>query len=271
MKRLFGMLLVLFLLVAWSVSADRNLVQEGMIEKTVLFFNPGGGMNFESWIGSGVIVSDDGYIITNRHVVGYYLKQGAKDPETGLYTYTLEGNSRRLQVYHADWGYGGCRIVAVSNDPNKDLAIVKIETIRDLPFAEIAVIKNMYPGDDVYSVGHPYGINWTLTKGVISNFLETEDHSKWILHDSSINPGNSGGPLYDKFGRVIGINFAAIPPFQAENMAVAVDARVVKAFIELAVAFDVERMGVMTEASFEKGWGIIRQNGYSYYPDRNLK
>jgi len=251
MKRLFGMLLVVFMLVVWAGFADRNLTRDAMIAKTVLFYNPGGGSTFESWIGSGVIVSENGYIVTNRHVVGYRLLPDGKDDQENP-KYKIEGDPTiRLQVYHRDWGYGSCRIVAVSNEEATDLALVKIEGVDPLVYAELAVTKNMFEGDTVYSVGHPLGISWTITKGSISNFLELEDHTKWILHDSSINPGNSGGPLFDEFGNMVGLNFAAIPPFAAENMAVAVDARVVARFVELAIYFDGERMKPMSESDFE--------------------
>ena len=76
MKKL---LFAVLLLVTLPAFADRNLVREGMIEKVVLVFNSSGGFTLESWIGSGVIVSPDGYIVTNRHVAGYYLEPDGQD------------------------------------------------------------------------------------------------------------------------------------------------------------------------------------------------
>lgn len=251
MKKLLVLLLVLVALGAW---ADKNLTHEEMLNVTVLLFKQG-GMTLASWIGSGVIISDDGYIVTNRHVAGYYLKQNGEEWE-------LAGGGIPIYVYHRDWGYGGCRVVAVSNDPSRDLALIKIESVEPLPYAEIAEVKNMLPGDIVYSVGHPQGILWTLTRGIITNFLELVDHNKWIMHDSSLNPGNSGGPLFDQFGLIVGLNFAALPPQYAENMGLAIDARVIALFVEIAITFDRERMKVMSEDDFEE---TNRSNYYKGY------
>ena len=137
------------------------------------------------------------------------------------------------------------------------MAVVELQQ-----YAEIATIKNMYPGDTVYSIGHPHGIMWTITKGIITNFLEFTDHNKMILHDSSINPGNSGGPLFDEFGRIVGLNFAALPPDYAENMGIAIDARMIALFVELSIEFDRERMKVMSEDDFK---GTSRSNYYKGY------
>jgi len=255
MKKL---LIVLLMLAALCAVADRNLTREGMLDVTVLLFKPGSGFSLESWIGSGVIISPDGYIVTNRHVAGYYI---TGDEEKG---YTLEGGGRNIFVYHRDWGYGGCRIVAVSNDPNRDLAILKIEVTEALPYAELATVKNMLPGDTVYSVGHPHGIYWTMTKGSISKFVELVDHNKWILHDSSINPGNSGGPLFDEFGLVVGLNFAVLPPAYCENISIAVDARVIALFVEVAIEFDRKRLKPMCEDDFKETDRAEYHKGYWY-------
>jgi len=250
-KKLFLCLLVGLLLVTSLAFADRNLIREGMIDKVVLVFNSDGGSSLESWIGSGVIVSDDGYIVTNRHVAGYFLIPDGQD-KLGKDKFKLGSKDANLAVYQKGWGYGGCRIVAVSNDPWRDLALIKIETTEELPYAEIASVQNMYPGDTVYAVGHPQGIEWMMTKGVISKFIETLDHNKLIIHDASINAGSSGGALYDEFGLVVGLNFAAFPPGYAENIAIAIDARVVARFVELAIEFDTQRLEVMTESSFQE-------------------
>ena len=255
MKKLFVVVLMLVALVA---VADGNLTREGMLDVTVMLFKPGAGFSLESWIGSGVIISPDGYIVTNRHVAGYYL---SVDKEGN---YTLEGGARNIFVYHRDWGYGGCRVVAVSNDPNRDLALIKIEVTEPLPYAEIAAVKNMLPGDTVYSVGHPHGVFWTMTKGSISNFVEFVDHNKWIMHDSSINPGNSGGPLFDEFGFLVGLNFAALPPAYCENMGLAIDARMIALFVEVAMEFDRRRLKPMSEEDFEETSRSEYYKGYWY-------
>jgi len=266
MKSVWGYLIALLLLASAVVGfADKNAVQEDMVKTTVLIFNQtGGGMSIEGWLGSGVIVSEDGYIVTNRHVVGYYLQPNGTDKQ-GKDLYVIKGADPHLVVYHEDWGYGGCRIVAVSDDPLRDLAVIKIEPSEPLKFATVASVENMFAGDVVYARGHPLGVGWVLTRGTITKFLKTEDQNRFLLHDASINPGNSGGPLYDEFGHVVGLNYAAIPPFFAENMAVAIDARVVARFIELAIRFDQMRMEVLSETSFEETKRTYYYDGTHYH------
>lgn len=258
---------LLLLTLPFLIFADRNLERDAMIKTTVLIFNPdGGGMSVAGWLGSGVIVSDDGYIVTNRHVVGWTLREVGTDKE-GKTIYSPQprvDGTQRLVVYHEDWGYGGARVVAVSNDPYRDLAVIKIETTEPLPFSSMGSVENMFPGDTVYSVGHPHGVGWVITKGVIGKFLKTEDHNRFILHDASINPGNSGGPLYDEWGKVIGLNFAAFPPFAAENMSLAIDGRVVARFVELAITFDRLRLEVLSEGKFESSGRVYSYDGALY-------
>ena len=267
MKRILLIGLILLMGAALGF-ADRNLVQDTLTQSVVLIFNEtGGGQGLEGWLGSGVIVSPDGYIVTNRHVAGYSLKANGPDPITGFDTYVLEGTTPRLTVYNKDWGMGGCRVVAVSRDPNKDLAILKIESAQALPYAKIAETANFFPGDTVFAVGHPLGVAWMLTKGSISKMMELEDHNKWIIHDASLNPGNSGGPLFDEGGRIVGINFAAIPPGYAENIGIAVDARIVFQFVTLCIEFDQRRLEVMSEDSFKQYTPPTYYNrGYNYSP-----
>lgn len=246
---LFGLLFIL----AIHAFGDGNLDQEGMIEKTVLIFNRGGGfsLSIESWIGSGVIVSPDGYIVTNRHVAGYYVDDNGVD-EYGRKEFKIVGTPPRLIVYQKDWGYGGARLVSVSNDPELDLAVLKIEPLEDLPFATLAYNRNIDPGTTVYAVGHPFGVGWMMTKGVISKDLETPRHHRILVHDASINPGNSGGPLYDEFGLLVGLNYAAFPPFLAENIAVAIAAEDVGEFVKISIEFDQKRIWVMSEEDYQE-------------------
>ena len=249
MKRVFGIMLIFVLISVGFAFADRNLDYEFMNQTVVLLFN-GRASSLESWIGSGVIISPDGYIVTNRHVAGYYVAEDKED-EYGNMQYKLAGKGADLLVYHEDWGYGGCRIVAVSVEPDLDLALLKIEPIEELPYAEIGVLDKIHPGLKVFAVGHPLGVGWSMTSGIISKVIPTTNYNELLLHDASINPGNSGGPLFDEFCRVIGLNYAGLPPYAAENMGLAISASSIGPFVILSMEFDRKRSFVMTENDYE--------------------
>ena len=140
--------------------------------------------------GSGVIISEDGYIITNSHVIN-----GAKEIEVVL-------NDKR--VYNAK---------ILGEDPNSDLALLKIEA-KDLNFLEFANSNNIKIGQWVLAVGNPYNLNSTVTAGIISaksrkiNILNEGGIESFIQTDAAINSGNSGGALINTHGKLIGINTA---------------------------------------------------------------
>jgi len=139
-------------------------------------------------IGSGVIVTDDGYILTNNHVV-------EKSSEV---TITLADGKE----YEA---------VIVGADPQTDIAVLKIEA-EDLPKAQLTNSDNIEVGDVVFAIGNPLGVGQTVTMGIISakgrnqlNMIEN-GYENFIQTDAAINQGNSGGALVDAYGRVLGIN-----------------------------------------------------------------
>ena len=134
--------------------------------------------------GSGVIVSPDGYILTNNHVAG-----PASDIRVRLYD-GREFRARRIGV-----------------DAETDLALIKIEA-QNLPYATLGDSSRLEQGEWVIALGSPFGLDQTMTAGIISatgrQFGGTYDN--YIQTDASINPGNSGGPLISMSGEVIGIN-----------------------------------------------------------------
>jgi serine protease Do len=141
----------------------------------------------EHGVGSGVIVTKDGYILTNNHVV-----DGASELKI-----TLNDG----QVYKAK---------VVGRDPSSDLAVVKIEA-KDLPAISFADSSQAEVGDVVLAVGNPFAIGQTVTMGIISATDRASmdlDYQDFIQTDAAINPGNSGGALVDAEGRLIGINTA---------------------------------------------------------------
>ncbi|MFQ5532421.1 MAG: DegQ family serine endoprotease [Candidatus Methylomirabilales bacterium] len=141
--------------------------------------------------GSGVIISRDGYILTNNHVV-----EGAQEV-----TVTLKDK----EEYTA-------RIVG--RDPKTDLAVLKIDANEPLPVAAMGDSDESKVGDWVVAIGNPYGLSNTVTAGIVSakgRAIGAGPYDDFIQTDASINPGNSGGPLFNMRGEVIGINTAIIP------------------------------------------------------------
>lgn len=140
-------------------------------------------------LGSGVIVSPDGYILTNNHVT-----DGADD------IYVTLGVERK--EYKAK---------KVGSDPGTDLAVLKIDA-KDLPVIPFADSDKARVGDVVLAVGNPFGLTQTVTMGIISGLgrggMGIVDYENFIQTDASVNPGNSGGALVDVEGRLLGINTA---------------------------------------------------------------
>lgn len=139
--------------------------------------------------GSGVIISPDGYIITNNHVI-----DGAND-----LSITLNDN----RTYEAE---------LIGTDPKTDIALLKIDTDDDLPYATFADSDQAKIGEWVLAVGNPFNLNSTVTAGIIS--AKSRDLSggqigqSFIQTDAAVNPGNSGGALVNTNGELIGINTA---------------------------------------------------------------
>ena len=153
--------------------------------------------------GSGVIISKDGYILTNNHVV-----EGAKE----------------LTVTLADKGEFKAQIVG--EDPKTDLAIVKIDAGENLPAADIGDSDQIKVGDWVLAIGNPFGLGDTVTSGIVSakgRVIGAGPYDDFIQTDASINPGNSGGPLFNMKGEVIGINTAIISDGQGIGFAIPVN------------------------------------------------
>jgi serine protease Do len=141
-------------------------------------------------IGSGVITTEDGYILTNNHVV-----DGADEVKVAL----QDGREFDAKV--------------VGRDPKTDVAILKVDA-KDLPAVTIADSDQVEVGDIVLAIGNPFGIGQTVTTGIVSATGRTGaiglDYEDFIQTDAAINPGNSGGALVDTEGRLIGINTAIL-------------------------------------------------------------
>jgi serine protease Do len=139
--------------------------------------------------GSGVIITKDGYILTNNHVV-----DGADEVKVGL----QDGREFTAKV--------------IGKDPKTDVAVVKVDA-KDLPFLEVADSDKIEVGDVVLAIGNPFDIGQTVTMGLVSATGRATlglDYEDFIQTDAAINPGNSGGALVDAEGRLIGINTAIL-------------------------------------------------------------
>ncbi|MAG43653.1 MAG: serine peptidase [Oceanospirillaceae bacterium] len=136
-------------------------------------------------LGSGFIVSDDGYILTNNHVV-----QGADEIIVRL------NDRRELEA------------VLIGTDPSSDLAVLKVDA-DDLPTVELGDSDKLDVGEWVVAIGSPFGFDYSVTAGIVSakgRSLPNENYVPFIQTDVAINPGNSGGPLFNLEGQVVGIN-----------------------------------------------------------------
>ncbi len=144
-------------------------------------------------LGSGVIVDSKGYILTNRHVV--------------------EGADRiRVKLPDDPEGSVGHDAKVIGTDQETDLAVIKIDSSKPLPTAKLGNSDGLVVGDWVLAVGSPFGLNATVTAGIVSyigrNIPGAPQFQSFVQTDAAINPGNSGGPLVNMDGQVVGINTA---------------------------------------------------------------
>ena len=157
-------------------------------------------------LGSGFVVHEDGYIVTNAHVVA---------------------DVSQLKVVFSDGQEFPAQVV--SEDTNKDLAVLSLKNVTSLPYVEFGRSNDLMIGETVVAIGNPYGYSNTVTSGVVSAVGRDLQVSEgfWlrglIQTDASINPGNSGGPLLNINGELIGINTAIRADAQGIGFAIPVD------------------------------------------------
>lgn len=175
-------------------------------------------------LGSGFILSSDGYVVTNHHVV-----EGADEIIVRL-------SDRRELVAKM-----------VGTDPRSDIALLKIDA-KDLPVLKIGSSLNLKPGEWVLAIGSPFGFDHSVTAGIVSakgRSLPSENYVPFIQTDVAINPGNSGGPLFNLDGEVVGINsqiFSRTGGFMGLSFAIPVE-----------VAMDVVEQ-LKTRGHVQRGW-----------------
>lgn len=154
-------------------------------------------------LGSGFIISEDGYILTNNHVI-----DGADEIKVKL------DNGKELKG------------IVKGTDPKLDLALIKVESKDKLPVADLGDSDAIQVGEWVMAIGNPFGLAETVTAGIISakgRVIGSGPYDDFIQTDASINPGNSGGPLFNAKGDVIGINTAIVAGGQGIGFAIPVN------------------------------------------------
>jgi serine protease Do len=141
-------------------------------------------------LGTGFFISPDGYLLTNHHVVA---------------------EATEIKVRMEDERTLDAKIIG--SDAKTDIALLKVSTDKDLPFAHLGDSDKMEVGDWAIAIGNPFGLGHTVTAGIISGMgrnIGQGPYDDFLQTDAAINPGNSGGPLFDSAGRVVGINTAIV-------------------------------------------------------------
>src|SRR5271156_3376294 len=173
----------------------------------------------EHGLGSGVIISPDGYIVTNNHVI-----DGAVD---------IRVTMSNKEVLPAK---------LIGADPLTDLAVIKVNG-TNLPSVPWGNSASLHPGQTVLAFGNPYGFRFTVTRGIVSavnrpnpDASDRRKPGEFIQTDAAINPGNSGGPLVDAHGQVVGINtFLVSPSGTFSGMGFAIPTQIVRPTVEALI------------------------------------
>jgi serine protease Do len=196
-------------------------------------------------MGTGFVISADGYILTNNHVI-----DGVDEIEVRF----LDGERLDAEV--------------VGTDPQTDVALIRVKGKKDLPTLALGDSAEILPGDWVLAIGNPFGLDHTVTVGIVSakgRQLGQGQYDDFIQTDAAINPGNSGGPLLNMRGEVIGINSAINP--QANTIGFAIPSNLVKTLItQLREKGHVTRgwlgVGLQTVTpELQKAFGLAERKG----------
>lgn len=208
------------------------------------FFGQSQKQMVERPLGSGVIIDEDGYIVTNEHVVS---------------------RASRIKVRLSDGK--DYEATMISSDPASDLAVLKINSPMPLPYVKMGTSKDLMIGETVIALGNPFGLENSVTTGVLSaknrtiSFNSEYGEIKYeglIQTDALINPGNSGGPLINIDGELIGINAAIVNQAQGIGFAIPVD-KVRKTLVSLFNFRELNRIwfGAQVEEQGDGSKGII--------------
>lgn len=173
-------------------------------------------------LGSGFIISSDGYIFTNNHVIE---------------------KADKIKVILSDGKQYDAEVKG--QDANTDIALIKISAKEKLPFVQLGDSDKLRVGDWVFAIGNPFGLEHTVTAGIVSakgRVIGSGPYDNFIQTDASINPGNSGGPLFNLDGEVVGINTAIVA--QAQGIGFAIPVNMAKSILH----------DLKTKGSVTRGW-----------------
>ncbi len=187
---------------------------------------PGDGARRSSALGSGFVISDDGYIVTNNHVI-----EGADE----------------ILIEFFPGGEAGVPAELIGTDPNTDIAVLKVD-LEDLPFVSFGDSNGVGArvGDWVMAMGNPLGQGFSVSAGIVSarNRALSGTYDDYIQTDAAINRGNSGGPLFNTDGEVIGVNTAILSPNGGSiGIGFAMSAAVVTNVVDQLIEFGETRRG----------------------------
>lgn len=174
--------------------------------------------------GSGFIINREGYAVTNAHVI-----QGETRVSAVLYLNAASGFTRRR--------VDDVEIVAINSF--FDLALLKLPLPADVKPSHVVLGKDddVNAGDGVFAVGNPFGLERSVSQGIVSNRSRSLEGQLYLQTDTAINPGNSGGPLFNQRGEVIGVTSRGADAAMADNLGFAIPVAYVKEFIEHREAF----------------------------------
>lgn len=217
------------------------------------FFGPGMRQQrpeIEHGIGSGVVISPDGYIVTNNHVV-----EGAEDIR-------VTTSNRRVM-----------KAKLIGTDPLTDLAVIKVEGGNDLASVPWGTPADVRPGATVLAFGNPFGFRFTVTRGIVSAVNRPNPDSndprkpgQFIQTDAAINPGNSGGPLVDARGEVVGINtFLVSPSGSFSGMGFAIPAKIARPVVEALI-----RDGKVSHSRIGVGINDVTPENAKFFGDSSV-
>ncbi len=206
-------------------------------------------------LGSGFIISADGYIVTNNHVVAPARNNAVVESITVTLADRTEYEAR-----------------VVGRDEASDLAVLKIEPRGQLPFVRFASSEQVRVGDWVVAIGNPYSLGGSVTAGIVSalhrNLPGGGVYDRYIQTDASINSGNSGGPLFDLQGNVVGINTALYSPTGGNiGIGFAIPAEQARSIVEALRRGERVRRGYIgvslgqIDADLAEAWGVDRNRG----------
>jgi len=232
MKKLCIILtLALSLCVAVPAMGRNGIIEVNVLPSTVALVSP-------MSLGAGVIATGDGYIVTARHVV-----DGQEYVDVYLNTY--EQYRGRVVGYHTE-----CDIAVIKINPLKELIPFHHPDMVPPPddWNDIANPNQTFIGDAVYAIGHPVGLVWSVTKGIIvAKRMWGDKGIRFFQIDAAINPGNSGGPLVNENGQVIGINVMALPAWGAEDVGIAISVLSFAEEVGMLIEEDEKRLKVIED------------------------